>query len=113
LSRLEICFGRVVPRGRVAIVELDHHVASVHRLVVAHEHVQHLARHARRDIGDVALDERIVGRLLAAAVQVDAGADERGNAQKRGQHDFGPRTFHGRGGGGLLVECGIGGLQGN
>ncbi len=64
----------------IAIVELDEHVADLDLLVILDDHALDLTGDARGDVGDVCLDLRVVGLLLADARDVDvdghAGCDE-------------------------------------
>ena len=43
------------------LVELDQQVPFLHAVVVIHQDLGHLARHARSDEGDVAVDVSVVG----------------------------------------------------
>ena len=50
LRRFEIRLGRVEPRRRVAVVELDQHVTGRDSLVVAHQDTKDLPLHPGRDV---------------------------------------------------------------
>jgi hypothetical protein len=49
----------------VAPIELGEHVASFHRLILEHVHLDHGSADARRHLRDVPVDLRIVGRFAA------------------------------------------------
>ena len=73
---------QLVGRG----IETQQHVAGRDHGVVADAHVDDAARHFAGDLGDVGLDERVLGRGVAAALQPDdqrAEQDEHGHADQR------------------------------
>ena len=74
--------GQLVGRG----IETQQHVAGRDDRVVADAHLDDAAGHFARDLGDVGLDERVLGRGVAAALQPDdqrAEQDECRHADQR------------------------------
>jgi hypothetical protein len=75
----------------VARIDLNEEGTAVHPIVVVDGHLDHGAADARRDLRNVPIDLRIVGRLVPARQQPDDGGndDEHGDG---GRND--PRTTH-------------------
>jgi hypothetical protein len=72
------------PRLEIRRIELDEHVASVHRLVIVHADPQDLSRNARGHVHDPSLDLSVVGRLPAHVQETPtSGRERRRNRQGR------------------------------
>src|SRR5262249_59505548 len=84
--------GRVHAHARVAVIELDEDVAGVHDLVVLHQDARDLALDARGQVGDVRLDEGIVGRFGASPQVPRDGARRGGGGGGDGEEHFGARA---------------------